>query len=127
MTSLISWVGTDERGNASLYLASDSRISNNQEKWDFGRKLFTSQKYPEIFGYCGDVLFPTQILGQIIQLIDNDILFEPKDSHLLKTEKIFERLNSGLETYPYQLGFEILYGTRQFSEMKSEFYLSKIA
>ena len=61
MTTLISWVGADQRGPASIRLAADSRISwslsgSEQKKWDFGKKLFASHSGPEIVGYCGDVL-----------------------------------------------------------------------
>jgi hypothetical protein len=47
MTTLISWVGVDNRGAASLYFASDSRISwPGAEIWDHGRKLFACRRYP---------------------------------------------------------------------------------
>ena len=75
MTSFVAWVGVDARGPASIYLASDSRISwvdpdKTFETWDYGRKLFASKKYPEIFGYFGDTLFPSQMLGQVLDLIE---------------------------------------------------------
>ena len=38
------------------------------------KKVFASKKYPEIFGYAGDVLFPSIVLEQIIELIDAGVL-----------------------------------------------------
>ncbi len=71
MTSLISWVAIDSRGPASFYVASDSRISWARDAhWDMGRKLFTCRHSPDLFGYCGDVLFPSLLLSQVSQLLD---------------------------------------------------------
>jgi hypothetical protein len=70
MTSLVSWIGVDSLAPASIYLASDSRISwGNRLTWDYSRKLFASRNHPEILGYFGDVLFPSQVLGQLIDLV----------------------------------------------------------
>jgi hypothetical protein len=127
MTSLICWTGVDSRKTSSIYMASDSRISNGIKQWDFGRKLFASQLYPEIFGYCGDVLFPTQVLSQIVGMIDENILFDKDDSPSVKTEKVIDSLKRSLETYPFEIKFDILYGTRYLSEMVSEFQVSKLS
>lgn len=59
MTLLASWAAIDTHGISSAYIVSDSRISwGNKKYFDFGKKVFASKKYPEIFGYAGDVLFP---------------------------------------------------------------------
>ena len=80
MTSLISWIGVDSRAPSSIYLASDSRITwGNKGTWDNARKVFGSTNYPELLGYCGDVLFPSQALGQLIDLIDLG-LFDDNDT-----------------------------------------------
>lgn len=66
MTAFLSWVGVDHRGPASLYLASDSRISwtdNEVRSWDRGRKVFACSRTPDVLGYVGDVLFPSLVLG----------------------------------------------------------------
>ena len=82
MTTLLSWVGIDTHGAASVYIASDSRISCGcSQQWDVGRKVFASKTSPKIFGYCGDVSFPIQILGQLVELIDTGCLFEKNDSY----------------------------------------------
>jgi hypothetical protein len=127
MTSLICWTGVDSRKTASIYMASDSRISNGTKQWDFGRKLFASRLYPEIFGYCGDVLFPTQVLSQIVGMIDGNILFDNNDSPSVKTAKVVDSLKRSLITYPFEIKFDILYGTRYLSEMVSEFQVSKLS
>jgi hypothetical protein len=84
MTTLVTWVGVDSRGPASLYLASDSRFTwQPGASWDFGCKLFTARRHPEILGYCGDVLFSSHALGQAVQLIDASVrLLEPLSNHL---------------------------------------------
>jgi hypothetical protein len=88
MTSFVAWLAVDDRAPSSVYFASESRLSLNTWHWDFGRKLFASQAYPDIFAYVGDVLFPSQIIGQIIDLIDAGILFVPKDGIEEKLDKI---------------------------------------
>ncbi|MBM7652995.1 hypothetical protein [Neobacillus cucumis] len=79
MTTLIAFSSVDSEGVSAIYLASDSRLSWDTTdggilSWDHGKKVFYSQRSPLIMGYCGDVLFPTQILSQIIDLLDNNLL-----------------------------------------------------
>jgi hypothetical protein len=75
MTSIVVWAGVDTHGPASLYIASDSRISwGKREAWDRGRKVFSSASHPHIFGYWGDVLFPALAIPVIIDRIDRGIL-----------------------------------------------------
>ncbi|MEJ7792026.1 MAG: hypothetical protein WKF65_08665 [Gaiellaceae bacterium] len=78
MTSIAAWVGVDTHGPASLYIATDSRISWGSSKWDFGRKAFASQRLPFIFGYVGVVLFPSLILSQFVSALDVGAR-DPKD------------------------------------------------
>ena len=128
MTSLIAWIGVDSRGQTSAYLASDSRISWGEAiSFDTGVKLFASTNSAEIFGYCGDVTFPSQILQHTIDQINNDLLFSKKDSIKDKTNKIFELIKNDFSEYPSSInkGFEILYFSRENSKMKSKFHLSK--
>ena len=79
MTTLVAWVAMQSDGPSAVYLASDSRITWSPQpgRWDAGRKLFASRKSPDIFGFCGEVLFPTQVLGQIVDLADHGLLLEP--------------------------------------------------
>jgi hypothetical protein len=96
MTTLIAWTSYSDTGVSphlprAMYVASDSRITwgSASRKWEAGRKIFAPLKEPHIFGYCGDALFPTLVLGQIISAIDYGILFPPCASANEKNEIIF--------------------------------------
>ncbi len=130
MTSLIAWIGVDSRGQTSAYLASDSRITwGKSTSFDTGVKLFVSSNSAEIFGYCGDVTFASQILPHTIEQIDNDFLFSEKQSIDEKTKRIYELIKNDFKEYPESInqGFEILYFSRENSNMKSRFHLSKFS
>ncbi len=132
MTSLVTWVGVDSRGPSSIYLASDSRISwNNTQAWDYGRKLFVAIKYPDILGYYGDVLFPSQVLGRVIDLIDADLLLTRSDLPQLRLEKIASIVSKSFKKYPReqvaQRTFTVVYCTRHGEGMASVFYLALLS
>ncbi|MBF0181050.1 MAG: hypothetical protein HQM03_13590 [Magnetococcales bacterium] len=75
MTSLIVWVGVDQRSPASVYIASDSRISwGNCTQWNCGSKLFTSPIHPIIASYTGDSVFSVSCIHKIIERIQNKLL-----------------------------------------------------
>jgi hypothetical protein len=120
MTLIISWIGVDDKKEgkeiSSIYLASDSRYTwGNAGKYDYGIKVFGATNHPEIFGFCGDVMFPSTILGQIIPQIDNGILITKTDNTETKNNKIFNFIKSSLDTYPKQFlagTFTILHATR---------------
>jgi len=126
MTLIISWVGVDDKKAgkeiSSLYIASDSRYSTGTKtKFDHGIKVFGTSKYPEIFGFCGDVLFPSIILGQIIPQIDNGLLLKESDDCNSKNVKIFNYVKTSLKEYPDSfLGntFTIIHGTRFGKDFK---------
>ena len=131
MTLIISWIGVDDNKNgkkiASIYLASDSRYTwGKSAKFDHGIKVFGSTRFPEIFGFCGDVLFPSIVLGQIIPQIDNGLLINKEDDAESKNIKIFNYLKSSFELYPKTLfleNFTILHATR----FQKKFCLYKIS
>jgi hypothetical protein len=117
MTSLIAWIGAN-KGLNSVYLASDSRISWDVPSrlivWDSGRKLFASRHYPEILGYCGDVLFPSQVLSQIVEHIDAGLFFSVDDTPEMKSERIFSSIRNSFSNYPIlQSQVSVIYCTRQ--------------
>lgn len=118
VTTLISWFGRDARGAASLYIAADSRVTWKQGHhgvtWDRARKVFASQRYPDIFGYCGNAFFPSQILGQAVDLIDRDLLLSPMDAAGVRIQSLRAFLDTCLVTYTDRasLKFELLYGYR---------------
>lgn len=129
MTLLIGWVGVDARGPTSLYLASDSRISwGKQLVWDRGKKLFNATKKPHILGFYGDVVFPSQLLSQIVQQIDNDLLFPQDATPVECVERIVSSITASLKDSPKALScdFGILHGMRQGELMESQFHLSKV-
>lgn len=75
VTSIAVWAGVDTRGVASLYIASDSRISwSDTHRWDQGRKTFACLTQPYVFGYWGDVLFPALAIPAITQHLDSGVL-----------------------------------------------------
>jgi hypothetical protein len=101
MTLLVSWIGVDTHGPASAYMAADSRISwGNLANFDHGRKVFAFRQSPDILGYCGDVLFPTMVLSQIVEMGDRGLLFSPTWPSKEKFEAIKEKLVQQFHRYP---------------------------
>lgn len=105
MTLIVSWASLDNKGNknevSSMYILSDSRISWGKENiWDNGRKTFHFQNHPDILGYCGDVLFTTQVISQILTLGDAGILFKKEETFENKSKIIFEKIIELLNAFP---------------------------
>jgi len=101
MTLLVSWVGIDTHGPASIYMASDSRISwSTGANFDYGRKVFAFKQSPDILGYCGDVLFPSMVLAQIVEMADQGLLFATHATCKEKFESIKEKLVQLFYRYP---------------------------
>lgn len=130
MTTLISWIAVDERQPSAIYLASDSRFTwPNKRHWNVGKKLYASTRHPEIFGFCGDVLFSAQVLDKLCNKID----FE----HVLSSEVVFENkleivrafISESFASYPREARehFEIQYISRSGSGMKSQFHAGIIS
>jgi hypothetical protein len=109
MTLLASWIGIDTHGPTSAYIVSDSRFSwNKNEYFDYGKKVFASHTYPEILGYAGDVLFPSTVLSQIIEMIDTGVLFDTKMNCDQKNRLIFEKLCYSFSKYPTKFTGDIV-------------------
>ncbi|SFR10576.1 hypothetical protein SAMN04488564_103427 [Lentzea waywayandensis] len=75
MTSLVVWVSADHRGPASIYIATDSRISwpagpRGSTHWDGARKTYSATKTPHVLGYVGDVIFPALALPTVVAQLD---------------------------------------------------------
>jgi hypothetical protein len=134
MTSLAVFLGIDSREPTSFYFASDSRISwtsnlrtsnlrTSNLSWNYGRKLFASQKHPDIFGYCGDVLFPSLILSQVMTMMDSDIIFISQESPEQKFRWISSLIQKAFNELPepFQNEFHIVYCSRSGEGMKSRF------
>ncbi len=126
MTSLVSWVGVDQRGPSSIYIATDSRVSweTHQSVWDFGRKVFASRTRPEVLAYVGDVLFPSLILGQIVDIIDDGRAIGNEGTPENRFEWIKSVVRESFEQFPShaQNSFRIAYATRTGEKMGSEFH-----
>jgi hypothetical protein len=125
MTSLIAWIGVDSRQPSSVYLASDSRISwdGKTGPWDFARKLFASSRYPDVLGYCGNVLFTSQVLGQVMDMVDLGCLFSPHAAPEVRFQAIAETIEQVHSTYPreQQYPFSVIHCTRRGIAMSSSF------
>lgn len=125
MSSLAAWVGVDSRGPASFYFASDSRITweGGDSRWDLGRKLFASSASSDIFGYCGDVLFPSLVLGQVDSLLTRGILFGADDRPADRHDRVRRIMEGSFGTYPHPVRnpFTILHAAREYSGMRSQF------
>lgn len=100
MTTLLSWKGKDSRGIASVYLASDSRFSWGEYNWDYGQKVYGCISFPEIIGYCGDVLLATNIISSLIGLIDNEIIYKNDISSDEKNRIVFKYVKEKFELFP---------------------------
>lgn len=103
MTTLLSWVSYSDTGEAShlpraVYLASDSRITwgSADHRWEAGRKVFVAAKEPHLFGYCGDVVLPALILGQIVSAIDAGILYEMNASADDRHDAVLQAVSRGV-------------------------------
>ena len=130
MTSFVAWIGVDSRGPASVYLASDSRISWGQNLvWDYARKLFASQRNPELLGYVGDVLFPSLVLGQLTSAIDLGSLLDGAASPTEKWTRIQSCIKQSFSAFPSseRRTFTVVYATRELEGMNSKFYVRTLS
>jgi hypothetical protein len=125
MSLVVAWIAT-HKSAASVYFASDSRISwNDASRWDNAQKVFASPGTQEIFAFAGDVIFPTQTLSQLCQIAPTGALF---DQHALAEDRaeIYCRiLRSALDSYPKHClaePFDVLYAHCS----KGEFALFRI-
>jgi len=135
MTLLVSFIGVDGKKDgpkpASIYIASDSRISwrNTTAKFDYGKKVFGCKNSPDIFGYCGDVLFPSIVLNQLVSIADQGLLFSPEWNCTQKFQAIIDKLVQMFNQYPSEIegittdSIEIIYAS---TEKDRSFYCQKM-
>lgn len=111
MTLVVGWIGLDDKKDktgkaiksiASVYFASDSRYSwyNGKSYFDYGQKLWRCRRSPEMFCYCGDVIFPTTALGKLTDEIDEGLLFEPDENPDKKFKIVWQWLSVIFNSYP---------------------------
>ena len=116
MTTLVCWKSVDDAGRETLHLCSDSRFRDSAGKqWDSGRKLFFSRRFPDIFGFVGEVLPPQTALGQLIDGIDSLSLGprSPRPEDRMEAYKAY--LEKTVGTYPKSVVVEVLFATRDDS------------
>ena len=71
MTLLVAWTGIDSRSPASVYIATDSRVSwGEQDHFDHSNKTFALRQFPAILGYCGDSLASQMLISQAMAVIE---------------------------------------------------------
>jgi hypothetical protein len=113
MTVVVSWIGVTNQNNedkpSSLYIASDSRISWHNGRFDNGRKVFAFKNSPDVMAYCGDVMFPSIVLNQVVELADNGLLFDESMDSQAKFEKIQKVVQEQFSLYPREIN--IISGT----------------
>ncbi|HEX8307832.1 MAG TPA: hypothetical protein VF645_05375 [Allosphingosinicella sp.] len=126
MTMLVAWSTSLKARPNSAYLASDSRITwgSDRLRWDAGRKLFACRTSPDIFGFSGDMLFGTQVLGQIVDLVEAGLLFNPQarvDRRHSAALAAIQASHGRRHNAPEQ-DFEIVHIGRQGSRSATEFH-----
>jgi hypothetical protein len=100
MTTLAAWVSVDSEKPSACYLMSDSRITWPNAHWDAGQKLFFSTRFADIFGYSGDVQFPTLALRQVLDRMDQGLLFAADADSVLRHRSICAELEAAYHGYP---------------------------
>lgn len=131
MTTLIAWSGVDQRGPSSLYFASDSRITwgSHARRWEVGPKIFTSKNSPDIFGYVGEVLFPSLVLGQIIDCADEGLLGNFWGNAVDRNAAVETAIRTSLDhqsQFP-QNDFEILHASRDDYGENCKYYIWRLS
>lgn len=129
MTTLVAWTGIDQRGPASVYLTSDSRLSWPQGLiWDGGRKLFAARAKPHIFGYCGEALFPTQVLSQLVEMIDYELVEAKSNRPDEWVEILVAAIVGALQSYPSAAAadFDLIHVMREGTGVRCSFHVHAV-
>ena len=93
------------------------------------KKAFASRVSADIFGYCGDAYYPPMILRQVIDQVDNGLLFA---DHLIASERhaivvqAFQRALEQRVDTPIS-SFSVFHASRDGSGMKCMFRLWEVA
>ncbi|MBE6767884.1 MAG: hypothetical protein E7549_03125 [Ruminococcaceae bacterium] len=102
MTILIGWLGVDSHSPCSAYLMSDSRFTwdGQHNSYDYGQKLFAFKSCPDILGYCGEVLFASQTLSQLVNAGDAGTLFPASADSSERSRIIFNQIKTQFANFP---------------------------
>lgn len=108
MTLIASWVSADNKPEglvpSALYIGADSQYTwPDGRNYGFGQKTFCCINSPEIFGFCGDVLFPLNTINQLVALIDSSCFFKPDDSAEVKAGIVFDFIHDAFVNYPWEI------------------------
>jgi hypothetical protein len=128
MTSLVAWVSVDSRAPSGCYLVSDSRISylNGQPSRDSGRKLFISERFPDLFGICGDVDFPTHVLRHMTGEIDSGRLLQDGDSSIIRHELLAAKLQRAYPSFEHHRRSTLLHFSREGDGLRCTYRLWRL-
>ena len=109
MSTVVTWATKDCSGITSIYFISESRISwgSPDSIWDYGQKVF-SLKQSGVIAYCGDVLFPTQTISQLKDLIDKEILFKNNETNKNKIQIIKDFIENAFNNYPIKINDTVI-------------------
>lgn len=124
MTLLVSWAAVDTHGVASVYLMADSRLSwDTLGNFDYSRKIFSFYNSPDIIGYCGDALFPSIVLSQVVDMGNRNILFPGNIDCKDKFNIILQSIKNQFDLYPkrkeiFGKSIQFLYLTRDLNSTK---------
>jgi hypothetical protein len=94
-----------------------------------GRKLFACKESPDIFGYVGEVLFPSLVLGQMIEAADHNLLISSDDDAESRHAAFVRTVQSSFEhrhNAP-DYDFEILHAARVGAGMTATFRVWRLA
>lgn len=123
---ILSWLSVDNRGPSAVYIVTDSRISwrTAAERWDSGRKTFAATS-PDIFGYCGEVLFPSLVLGQFCDLIGRGLVWNEGADAATRHCRLVEFLATSFERRHNapDHDFSIIHATRDGKALDSVFHV----
>jgi len=90
--------------------------------------LFVSSRFPDVFGYSGDVQFPTLALRQTLDRIEQGFLLTPNDNSAERHALICRELETAYRSYPAHGANRstILHFSRDGSGKHARFSLWKI-
>lgn len=120
MTLIVGWIACDSNRNgqkpSAMYFGSDSRFTwDKTHAYNYGQKIFSSKKCPEMFAFCGDASFSTFVLSPLTELIDNG-LFSGNLSYDVKCLEIQKHFQKCVYEYNTALSrinnTVIIYGTK---------------
>ena len=125
MTTLIAWVSIDQRHHrpsiwpvTAVFLGDRLAPSGMQVG-----SSFLCQRFPDIFGYLGAVLFPALVLGQITEAADSFLLFKEGDTAATRHDKFVNAVRTSFSRRHNtpDSDFRLVHGAREGSGSKAQF------